>query len=214
MAIKVGLKTIEKWHTDLEAEVRAYEAENTEKGQIVFYGPSNFTRWSVKWGMTPLREAIVGKSGRPCAVNRGFGSTCTEHHLYYYSRMVRAIAPKVLVYAPGLGNGLSFGYTMEELFELAQRVVLYAQSDFPDLKVYLCGLNLFKDKKESTAIYDGWLRKFAEETPNCTYVDVTNYAPLQSWELFAEDKIHYNHEGYERYADLFRAVLKDELEQY
>ena len=119
MAVKVGLKFIEKWKTDLEAQVCRYEAENAEKGQIVFYGPSNFTRWSAKWGMTPLAEALPGKSGKACCINRGFGSTCSEHHLYYYHRMVRVLEPKVLVYSPGIGNGLGFGYTKEELYEMA-----------------------------------------------------------------------------------------------
>ena len=135
MGIKVGLKYIEKWHSDLESQVQRYEQEQTEKGQIVFYGPSNFTRWSPKYGNPTLQEEVLGKSGKQCCVNRGFGSSCTEHHLYYYSRMVKPLEPKVLVYAPGLGNGTSFGYTPEEMFELAQRVVLYAKSSLSSTKM-------------------------------------------------------------------------------
>lgn len=214
MGIKVGLKYIEKWHSDLEGEVQRYEQEEAEKGQIVFYGPSNFTRWGPKYGMTPLAEAVVGKSGKQCCINRGFGSSCTEHHLYYYSRMVKPLEPKVLVYAPGLGNGTSFGYTPEEMFELAQRVVLYAKSDFPDLKIYLCGLNLYKDKRETSAEYDSWLRAFAAEVPDCTYVDVAGFEPLHRMDIFAEDKTHFNQEGYRIYAELFKEVLKEELAAY
>ena len=94
--IKVGLKRIEVWHDDFEAEIRAYEDEHADKGQIVFYGPSNFTRWSARYGNIPLREALPGKSGRPCALNRGFGSSCPEHHLYFYSRLIRAAEPAAL----------------------------------------------------------------------------------------------------------------------
>ena len=120
MAVKIGLKYIDIWKDSMEDAVVAYEKENATKGEIVFYGPSNFTRWRRdKWGATPLREALPGKSGKPCAINRGFGSSCPEHHLYYYSRMVRPLAPKVLVYAPGLGNGTGFGYTPQEMFDLA-----------------------------------------------------------------------------------------------
>ena len=214
MSIKVGLKYIEKWHSDLEAQVQRYEQEDAEKGQIVFYGPSNFTRWSPKYGNPLLQEAVVGKSGKQCCINRGFGSSCAEHHLYYYSRMVKPLEPKVLVYAPGLGNGTSFGYTPEEMFDLAQRVMLYAKSDFPDLKIYLCGLNLFKDKRETSARYDGWLREFAAEVPDCTYVDIAGFEPLHRTDILAEDNVHFNHEGYRIYAELFRQVLKEELEQY
>lgn len=214
MAVKVGLKFIEKWKTDLEAQVCKYEAENAEKGQIVFYGPSNFTRWSAKWGMTPLAEALPGKSGKACCVNRGFGSTCTEHHLYYYQRMVRAIEPKILVYSPGIGNGLSFGYTKEELYEMAERVVLYAKSDMPDLKIYIIGPNLFKDKRESSRIYAGWLKELAEKTPDCVYADLTDYEPMQRLDIYVQDNVHYNKEGYDLYAGFFRQLLKDELDQF
>ena len=76
MVVKVGLKCIEKWNSDLEAQVCHYEEENAEKGQIVFYGPSNFTRWSEKYGVTNLAEDLPGKSGKRCCINRGFGSSC------------------------------------------------------------------------------------------------------------------------------------------
>ena len=84
MPVRVGLKVIEKWNSSMEKEVLRYEDEPIVKGQIVFYGPSNFTRWSRRWNHVPLREAIVGKSGQPCCINRGFGSSCAEHQLYYY----------------------------------------------------------------------------------------------------------------------------------
>lgn len=213
MVVKVGLKFIEKWKSDLEAQVQRYEAEPIQTGKIVFYGPSNFTRWSEKYGVTPLAEALPGKSGSHCAINRGFGSSCPEHHLYYYSRMVRPLAPKVLVYAPGLGNGTSFGYTPDELLPLAQRVVLYALSDFPDLRVYLCGLPA-RYSSEAALIYNQQLRQFAEETPNCTFVDMADYPQLARTDVLSEDKVHYNAEGYRLYGEMFREVLKDELAHY
>ena len=214
MSIKVGLKYIEKWHSDLEAQVQRYEQEQAQKGQIVFYGPSNFTRWGPKYGNPALGEEVLGKSGAQCCINRGFGSSCAEHHLYYYSRVVKPLEPKVLVYAPGLGNGTAFGYTPREIFELAQRVVLYAKSDFPDLKIYLCGLNLYRDKRETSAEYDSWLRAFAQEVPDCTYVDVAGFAPLHREDILLEDHVHFNREGYLIYGELFRQVLKEELEQF
>lgn len=213
MVVKVGLRYIEKWHSDLEAQVCRYEAEPIQKGKIVFYGPSNFTRWSERYGVTPMAEALPGKSGSPCAINRGFGSSCPEHHLYYYSRMVRPLEPSVLVYAPGLGNGTSFGYTPEELLPLAQRVVLYALSDFPDLRVYICGLPI-RYSSESAQAYNRCLRQFAEATPNCVFVDMADYPQLAHPDVFSGDKVHYNAEGYRLYGEMFREVLKDELEKF
>ena len=42
--IKVGLRYIDIWKTSLEKEVQRYESEPIQKGGIVFYGDSHFTR--------------------------------------------------------------------------------------------------------------------------------------------------------------------------
>ena len=63
--VRVGLKFIENWKSGLEAQVCRYEQTPAEKGQIVFYGPSNFACWSEKYGMKPLtrkrRETMKGR---------------------------------------------------------------------------------------------------------------------------------------------------------
>jgi len=214
MSVKVGLRYIEKWHTDLEAQIQKYESEVVNKGQIVFYGPSNFTRWSTHWGRTPLHEAVLGKSGAQCCINRGFGSSCPEHHLYYYHRIIRPLEPKALVYSTGMGNGLNFGYTPAELWELAQRVMMYAKTDFPDLHIYLLGVNTFRNKKDYHIKYDSWLREFASNVPGCTYLDVSAYEPLHRTDIIDTDNVHYNDEGYRIYAEFFKEALKDELSNF
>ena len=218
MSIKVGLQYIEIWKDSLEKTVRQYEEEGAPQGQIVFYGPSNFTRWSPKYGMRPLREDLLGKSGAPCCVNRGFGSSCPEHQLYYYPRMVRALAPQVLVYSPGFGNGMAFGYSMEEICELAERVVAYARVDFPDMPIYLCGVhrNLTRTEEREALIrrYDEWARALAETTPNCFFIDPKTHEPLNRTDIFVKDGVHYNQEGYDLYGDFFRSALQQELDKF
>ena len=217
MPVKVGLRFIEIWKSNLEKEVVRYEEENAPKGQIVFYGPSNFTRWGEKFGMKPLREVLLGKSGEPCCINRGFGSSCPEHQLYYYPRMVRPLEPKVLVYSSH-GNSASFGYSDEEAFELAQRVIIYTLTDFPECKIYISGANPGKNPSEESLAkkrrYNSWLREFAEKTPNCVFFDPLDYAPLCDDSNFVDDGVHFNQKGYEVYAEFFGEVLKDELEKF
>lgn len=221
MAVKIGLKYIDIWGDSMEDAVLAYEKETAEeapRGQIVFYGPSNFTRWSTAYGMTPVREVIRGKSGGKCVINRGFGSSCAEHQLYYYPRLVRPLEPKVLVYS-FYGNGSAFGYSAEESWELAQRVIAYALTDFPDVHIYLCSPNPRRDELKSTEIgnrnrFTSWVRQFAEETPNCYFIDMMNYEGYKRKDIYVEDGVHFNQKGYDIYAEFMREALKDELERF
>jgi len=218
MSVKVGLKVIEIWNSSMEKAVCEYEQETVEKGQIVFYGPSNFTRWGTKYGMRPLRDDVKGASGAPCCINRGFGSSCTEHQLYYYPRMIKPLEPKVLVYSP-FGNSECFGYSAEETWELAQRVIVYALTDFPDIKVYIVGSSPFSKQLNACEInnrarFNSWLKHFAEETPNCYYLDPLSYEPLLAEGIHVEDGVHFNQKGYDIYGEFFREALKDELAKY
>lgn len=217
MPVKVGLQYIDIWQESMEDEIRAYEKEEIISDQIVFYGPSYFTRWSERFGMIPLREVLRGASGAPCAVNRGFGSSCAEHQLYYYPRVIRPLKPKVLVYS-FMGNGRSFGYTDEESFEIAQRVIAYAQIDFPGIHIYLPGFNPSRDitpeSIEEKKAFDVKIREFAEKTPNCTFIDVMNHQQFYNKDIYVEDGIHYNQKGYDICAEFYKEALKDELKNF
>ena len=217
MPVRVGLQYIEQWKDSMENAVRKYEDEAAPCDQIVFYGPSYYTRWSEEWGHTPLRRVLLGKSGAECCLNRGFGSSCPEHQLYYYHRMIRPLAPRVLVYG-SWGNSEAFGYSNEEAFELAQRVVMYALTDFPKLRVYISGAIATRGMDETKLArrmeYNEMLRKFAVETPRCTYFDPLSYAPLNADDIFIEDGVHYNQKGYSIFEDYYKEILKDELALY
>ena len=142
MPIHYDLKVFEKY-------VEKYAKEEVSTGQIVFYGPSYFTRWGSDWGHRPLREDLLGASGAPCCINRGFGGSCPEHQLYYYNTFVKPLAPKVLVYG-SWGNIRYLGYTNEEAIELAERVVAYAA----EKGVKACFENVEFPQFELRALFD------------------------------------------------------------
>ena len=217
MPVKIGLKYIDIWKTDLDKEVVAYENEHAEKGQIVFYGPSHFTRWSAKFGNKPMREVLLGKSGKPCVVNRGFGSSCSEHQLYFYPRMIRPLEPSVLVYMSH-GNSAAFGYTPEETWEIAQRVIAYTMTDFPEARICLCGAfpakNMDDEQLRVRKLYSSYVREFAENNDRCFFIDPMEYQPLLDPAMFLDDGVHLNADGYERFAEFMKDGLKDELDKF
>lgn len=219
MPVRINLKVIEIWNNDsMEDAVRAYEAEGEQKkGQIVFYGPSYFTRWSERFGHRPLREDIRGKSGAPCIINRGFGSSSAEHQLYYYDRMIRPLAPSVLVYAFD-ANGSNFGYSLEESWELAQRVVAWAEADFPGIHIYLLGSYPPRDERnlndeQNARRLDAAVRAFCEEKDTRFFLDPKPAFENAPRDVFA-DHIHFNQKGYDIYGAFFREALKEELAKF
>ena len=213
--VKVGLKRIERWNTSLEKEVARYEAEPIKKGGIVFYGDSDFTRWSERFGVTDMSEVLRGKSGARCAINRGFGSSSPEHQLYYYPRMVRPLEPSVLVISAGFGNGASFGYTADEMLFLLLRRVAYARDDFPDIRIYFYGES--QKRHAANPVRLGCIRgarELMQSTPNCYFLDSTEFEPLNEDGLIGEDKIHFNEKGYAAFGEFFRIGLREELDRF
>ena len=217
MAVKIGLHYIEVWKESMEDVVREYEKEPLQKGQIVFYGPSYFTRWSPKYGMKAMRESLFGASGAPCVVNRGFGSSSAEHQLYYYSRMVRPLEPKVLVYTSH-ANGPSFGYSDEESWELAQRVIAWARTDFPGIKIYLVGAHPSRDEDAFQTAkkkrYNRIVKGFAEGEEDIFFLDLYDHPEFLRKDIFIEDGVHFNQDGYDLYAAFYQEALKEEFAKY
>ena len=58
------------------------------------------------------------------------------------------------------------------------------------------------------------MEQYAAENENVFYLDSMNYEPLQRTDIFVEDGVHYNQDGYNLYAEYFRQMLKDELAQF
>ena len=197
----------------------------TEQGLILFYGASNFTRWSTKWHHRPLEEDILRKDGSRAAVNHGFGTSTAEELLYYYPRLVKPWKPRALVIA-GLGNDLSAGYTVDEIVALQARVLDWARHDFPGIRLYFCNRQPTGKPANTKRVIacqesNELIRDYCERHEDTTLADalafpdwwvegrVGDYTAVRE-ELFVEDG-HFNQAGYDLYKKFFLQVLDDIL---
>ena len=209
--------------------VLEYEKEEIEKGLIMFYGDSSFTRWSTAWGHRPLEEDIRMKDGSKAVINHGFGTSTAEEQLYFYNRLVRPWEPRALVLNTH-GNDISFNYSPEEIIFLQSRVIEYARRDMPGIKFYLCDARplqitmadqgVFRYHREQ---YNELLRDYCAKHDDCTYVNHTDspwfYHELADvgqidkirTDVYVEDQVHYNQKGYDLYREFFLEVLDDIL---
>lgn len=217
----------------LEKEIVKYEQEPIQKGLVMFYGHSLFTRWgSPKWGYRRMDEDIRAKDGSLAVVNHGFGTSTSEELLYYYDRMVRPWAPRALVIATYANDGM-YGYSPEEVMINISKLCHWARTDFPGIKLYLVEDHPRPNGKGAT-IRDEWnngknkrekyhrlLRIYAEEHPDTKVIelwnqpelfetpeDVGNFQKVRD-DIFVEDKVHPNQAGY----DILGPILKKALDE-
>ena len=217
----------------LESSVVAYEQEPIEKGKILFYGHSLFTRWgSPNHGYRRLDEDIRMKDGSLAIVNHGFGTSTSEELLYYYPRLVRPWEPRALVIATLANDGM-YGYDLQQTLTNLVKILHWARTDFPGIKLFIVedhprpSLITSTPKKWNGALHKGnefrdWIHHYADthedtqvielwnqpdlfETPE----DVGDYTKVRK-ELFVEDKVHPNQDGYDVLGPIFRKAL-DEL---
>jgi len=219
----------------LEKEIVKYEQEPIEKGKILFYGHSLFTRWgSPKWGYRRLDEDIRMKDGSLACVNHGFGTSTAEELLYYYHRMVRPWEPRALVIATYANDGM-YGYDVEDIMRNIAKLCAWARTDFPGIRIFLMEdhprpngkgatirdvwnsgkqrreryhrlMRAYADSHEDTTMVELWNRPEFFETPE----DVGNFQKVRD-DIFVDDKVHPNQAGYDILGKIFREVLDDLL---
>jgi hypothetical protein len=218
-----NLKRLEKKY------VLEYEKDEIEKGLIMFYGDSSFTRWKPASGHRALGDDIRMKDGSKAAINHGFGTSTAEEQLYYYNRLVRPWEPRALVVQTH-GNDTDLNYSPEEIIFLQSRLLEYARNDMPGIKFYLCDTRpLQKTMNDKYTFYyhaiqyNELLKDYCAKHDDCTYVchtdsplfyndpaDVGTYDKIRT-DIFVEDQIHYNQKGYDLYKKFFLEALDDIL---
>ena len=199
-----------------------------EQGLILFYGPSNFTRWKPYWLHRSMEDDIRMKDGSRAVVNHGFGTSSAEELLYYYPRLVKPWNPRALVLATG--NNWNYGYTAGEVAFIMFRILEWARKDFPGIKLFLelgnrpspSGKNSSNRVKSTVKEYQQLLRAYCAEHEDVTVIDGSTFPELfqpghagdydyPREELFVPDCVHYNQAGYDVYREIYLRVLDDLL---
>ena len=208
-----------------EKSIAAYEQEPIEEGKILFYGHSLFTRWGPKWEHRRMDADIRMKDGSLAVVNHGFGTSSCEE---------RPWKPRALVVAT-YANDLMYGYSPEDVMNVLARLLHWARIDFPGIKLYVVEefprtrmrdetstekWNSARIKREK---YNKMLRAYAathEDTKviemwNCpelfeTPEDVGDRTKIRE-DIFVKDRQHFNQDGYDIAAKIFREALDDLL---
>lgn len=189
-----------KWEKNIAAFEAADREAPPEKGSLLFIGSSTIVRWKT------LAEDFVGVP----VLNRGFGGNQIKDSTFFAERMIFPYAPKALFLRAG-GNDINAGWPAEDVFNDFKIFVVKMRERLPNVPIYYIGLSpTVKRLKQVDAgnKLNDLIAAWAKEQTGITYID-TRTLTLDSAgkvrpDLFVDDMLHFNEEGYK----LLAAALK------
>ena len=191
-----------------EGEIAAYEnSDRTNpppKGGILFIGSSSIARWK-----TLARDF----PGLP-VLNRGVGGSEIVDATHFAERIIFPYEPRMILLRAG-GNDLHAGKSPAEVCADFAEFVRVVRSRLPRAEIVyisLCPNPAWWTEARATRKLDDLIRDFIGGRPRLSYIETYNLS-LDSQgrlrpELFVEDRLHLNDQGYALLADLVRPILR------
>lgn len=174
--------------------LQKYDFE-TRKGEIVFYGASNFRLWTEM--ENDLSEYKVQ--------NHGFGGSTDKDLVERADTLLYPYAPAVVFFQTGSNDYVSLDGTDEEKVEVCMEYKRFMFESFherlPDAKFVVMSGLLLPGRSQYTALtqkINDAIEELCAEYDYITFVDaeeMTFDGSAYRSELFIKDGIHLNHEG-------------------
>ena len=177
-------------------------------GGVLLVGSSTFKRWT---------NAVEDLSPLP-VTNRAFGGSQTSHQLMFFEQVVPPCRPQLIVWYCGSNDikGKKDPHSvLQRTEEWLDKVMKYDSS----IQVLLVSIHRCPQKRKDgqievvDAVNQGY-QKLAQKWEGVFYVDINpalqNSAGESRGELYVEDGLHLNVEGYHQ----MTALLKPAIEKY
>ena len=188
-------KGLFKGYGDQVAEIAEKYDANTRKGEIVFYGASNFRLW------TEMENDLA-----PYPVqNHGFGGSTDKMLVQYADQILYPYAPKIVFFQTGSNDYVVETGTDAEKIQKCMEYKTYMFDLFheklPDATFVVMSGLLLPGRSEYAALTQEVNRRLAalcEEREYMIFVDaeaLTFDGENYRTELFIKDGIHLNHDG-------------------
>ncbi len=173
-----------------------------EQGVIVFVGSSSIRRWDLAKSFGDLK-----------AINRGFGGSQISDLLHYANEVVLKYNPKKVVFFCG-GNDLNKGKTPRKVAADFETFTNLLFKQLPETELIVLALKpapvrwSIVDRVRKT---NDLLRAEAKTDKRITFLDGSFDLLLDGGkireELFVEDRLHLNDDGYKLWADMLAPHL-------
>tara|TARA_B100001175_G_C19453548_1_gene612582 strand:+ start:432 stop:1205 length:774 start_codon:yes stop_codon:yes gene_type:complete len=192
------------YQDDVDKFLEEDEANFPEEIDVLFAGSSSIRFWeSLDQDMKPLK-----------VLNRGFGGAHIAHVNYHFKDVIQRYKPKAIVFFCGTNDVTALKTPRETVndFKIFKQKV---REDMPGVHIFVIGIKptparLYLEKEELE--YNKLIDDMSQDDDLLTFVDIWD-AMLTSEgkripELFIEDGLHINSEGYKIWTTLVRKNLE------
>lgn len=193
----------QKWEKEIAAlEDRDARTESNKHG-IVFVGSSSIRKW------TSLAEDFPEHR----VLNHGFGGSQLSDAAYFADRLVLAYEPRFIVVYAG-GNDINAKKTPEQVFESYCAFVAKVREKQPETPIAY--ISIAGNPKRWSQVAEviktnGMIETYTKQHPRLLFIDV--FHPMLALnglprpEIFSNDNLHMNAEGYQLWAKIVGPYL-------
>lgn len=195
---------VDRWEADIASFEAADRDEPPAPGSVLFVGSSSIRLWSTLATDFP---------GVP-VINRGFGGSEMADALRYADRIILPYRPRMVVVYAG-DNDLWNGKTPEQVFGDFRSLVQRIHDVLPETRVAFIAVKpsvarwrIEAEVRETNERVKG----LADADPRIDYIDI--FTPMLGAEgtprpeLFVEDGLHLNPQGYSLWASVVAPFLR------
>lgn len=194
----------ERWENDIKAFEQSDRTNPPPRNAVLFLGSSTIRLW----------KTLASDFPEVRVVNRGFGGSETVDSVAYFDRLVMPHQPRTIVFYGG-DNDLSTGRWPEQILVDFQTLANRARAALPEVRILFLAIKPSPSRRgllDQARFTNRLIEDYCQGKPGLEYVDVftptlgTNGQPRP--ELFAQDELHLNAEGYALWAEVLRPLLK------
>lgn len=191
-----------------DAEIRAFERQDAREAPprdgVVFIGSSSIALWQDAQRDFPFIPLI----------RRGFGGSIIEESTHYADRIVIPYAPRLVVFYAG-DNDLAHGKTSDEVFADFKAFTEKVWGSLPTTKIAFVSIKFSPCRwhlKDEITRANKLIREYTETDKRLFFVDLSpvllNEDGEPRKELYVEDMLHPNREGYKAWTSILAPFLR------
>ncbi|MEQ8818668.1 MAG: GDSL-type esterase/lipase family protein [Sumerlaeia bacterium] len=194
----------ERWREDID-RFKAQDAQAMPApGGVLALGSSSIVHWH-----DHIQEDLAPLTVLP----RGFGGSMMNDAVHYFDEVVTPYKPRAILLYEG-DNDIAHGVFPETILEKFQDFMALLEVRLPGTRVYVLAVKPSPSRAgfaEQVAEMNALFAEEAKRDYRVTFLDVA--APMLGAdgaprpELFVEDMLHMNRQGYELWRDVVRPVL-------